>query len=543
MNHFNNMTINNYRFENIATGAVNATIASIVILDSEFKIFKERGFEFGSFNKLIMERNSFDNFPPHAIVGMSPFIHELSFIENEIETIHAKSLDFIGQANAAHKIIYKSNYYGEPCNCNITQWLAQALDTENGRKFENESFCTVNEFFARCFNEPEQNMLFIKFLHGVCNDDLSIHCEAYKSKVEGQAVEIKNPRFPHKSEEEDVGLSERNKKVIGIVIVTCVACVIIALVVSFIRCLRRRGYCMALKNMLDSSNSSCGSFCDRLCPCGRNSGTEDTPSISQVSVNEYSERHRLNEPHMREIIQESNIDDELVPTENKSIQTLPEELTRELLENLKEKLDSPDNYMEAREMIEHLYELTKMEESYHPNIPPNTPTLISVDENIYELPFQNTTPRVGRNKVKMVSVGTRTPSLDKLLPLSPYNRQPALMHEYFEPRDMTVHLYAEITNNDRERKNLLSNIPDVIAEQAVPRGPYLRAVRDKMILSPPTSPSYSMTSSIGSPRSYSSTRSDKSTTSNSSASKMANRPLPEKPAGLDPGEGTSFNQG
>ncbi|KAJ0183669.1 hypothetical protein K1T71_000092 [Dendrolimus kikuchii] len=538
-----NLNISRTRFENIATGAINATVASIVILDSEFKIFNERGFEFGSYNKLIMERNSFDNLPPHAIVAMSPSIHELTFIENEIETIHPQSLEFIGQAHAAHKITYKSNYYGQPCHCNITQCLAQGLSIESGTPYENESFCTVNEFFARCFNEPEQNMLFKKFLRGVCNEDLTVHCEAYKSTIEGHAVEIKNPRFPHKTEEEEEGLSDRDKKIIGIVVVTCLACVIIAMFVSFIRCLRRRGYCTALKNMLVSSNSSCGSFCERLCPCGRNSGTEDTPSISQVSVHEYSERHRLNEPCMREIIQESNLHDELVPTEDKTTQTLPEELTRELLENLREKLDSPVDYMEAREMIEHLYELTKMEESYHPNIPPNTPTLINVEENIYELPFQNTTPRVGKNKAQMVSVGTRTPSLDKLLPLSPYNRQPALAHEYFEPRDMAVHLYAEIANNDREKRTLLSNIPDVIAEQAVPRGPYLLAVREKMIMSPPTSPSYSITSSIGSPRSFCTTRSDRSTTSNSSSSKMANRPLPEKPAGTDPGEGTSFNQG
>lgn len=530
-----------FRFETVETGAINATVVAVVIVDSVFHTFNENGFELSSWNKLQIERNSFDELASNAIVAPGGSIHELIFVENEIEAMNPGSLGFIGQAYSKYtpNIVYKSNYFGQPCYCNISSWLAAGLGAVSSDPFESESYCTVNEFFARCFNVPEQNMILKKFSDNVCSDKPNIQCETYKSHELGVVPEIKNPRFPHKKENQG-GVSDRNKKVIGIVIVTALGCVIIVMFVSFIRWMRRRGYCVNFKNFIISSNSSCGALCDRLCVCGSNNGMDNARSISQLSVNEYSERHRLNEPRVQDTIQETRIPstfaEEVVETENKMTQTLPEELTKELLENLKEKLEDPENYVEAREMIEHLYELIKVEESCNNN----TPTLLNVEENIYDLPFQNTTPRIGKNKKQMISIGTRTPSLDKLTPLSPYNRQTALAHEYFEPKDFAVHLYAEIANSDKEKKGFLGAIPDVLAEQPVPRGPYLRAVREKMNSNSNISLAKSPNSTIGSPQLMSTIKSNKSTASNTS-NKMMNRPLPEKPIGaVDPGEGTSF---
>lgn len=402
------------------------------------------------------------------------------------------------------------------------------------RVIETESYCTVDEIFARCFNVPEQNIRLSQFMIKVCSDDKNdIKCEAYRSKKEGKIVEIKNPRFPHKHEN-DGGLSDRDKKVIGIVIVSALGCVVIVLFISLIRCMRRRGHCASIKNILLSCNSSCGSI------CGLNNGIDNARSISQLSVHEYSERHRLNEPRIHEMVQEIALpnyySEELVRVDDKTTQTMPEELTKELLENLKERLDNPENYDEAREMIEHLYELINVEESLSENAP--RPQI--VEENIYELPYQHTVPRIGRNKRRMISIGTKVPSLDKLLPLSPYNRQTALAHEYFQPKDFAVHLYAEIANCNRDRARL-GAIPDVLAEQPAPRGPYLRAVHEKMNAGstapgPSTRPAIAV---ISNPQHMSTIKSNKSTTSNSSA-KMLNRPLPEKPDEIqDPGEGTS----
>lgn len=534
-----NLRISQCRFDKVETSAISATIVSVIMLNNEFHKFKERGLEFLSLNTLQMEGNTFDDLPSNAIIAPGASIHDLIFSNNEIETIHPDCLGFIGQTIQSNTVVYKGNYYGIPCYCNITQVLDDALGVSDSEVYVSETYCTVEEFTARCFNVPDQNMLLKQFLTGMCEAD-PIKCQQYKSDTE-----IKNPRFPHKGTEEE-GLSGRNKKVIGIVIVTILGCILVALLISFIKWMRHKGYCVNVKNFLISSNSSCGTFCDRLCVCGRTNSLDNARSISQLSVNEYSERHRLNEPRRRDMIQETALPEtyveEPVYMDDKTTQTIPEELTKELLENLKLKLEDPENYVEAREMIEHLYELIKIDESC------NTNTRIQKrEENIYDLPFQNTTPRIGKNKKQMISVGTRTPSLDQLLPLSPYNRQTALAHEYFEPKDFAVHLYAEIANNDREKRNILGAIPDVVAEQVIPRGPYLRAVREKMSSASPTSPYHgsSKTTAGGSSAMnpmHLSIKSNKSNTSNSSG-KMLNRPLPEKPATLDPGEGPSNQHG
>lgn len=543
-----------FSFNIIETGAINATVASVRISECEFHTFYTKGFELSSWNKLYMGKTKFDAMPPNAIVAPPTAVNELFFVENEIESVDSSSLEFIGQTFASRyalNVVYKSNYFGVTCHCNISNWLAEAMGSKNGDPYESESYCTVDEFFARCFNVPEQNMLFNKFLGKVCGDNSNIECEKYKTKSQ-VPTEIKNPRFPHKREQES--LSDRDKKVIGIVIVTALGCVIIVMFVSLIRWMKRRGYCASIKNIMMSSNTSCGNICGRLCVCGRNTGIDNARSISRISINEYSERRRLNEPRVQETLVMQTIvpaaeADARTPMDDKTTQTLPEELTKELLENLKEKLEDPENYVEAREMIEHLYELIKVEENCNTNLP----VIAKVEENIYDLPFQNTAPRLGKNQKQMISVGTKAPSLDKLLPLSPYNRQTALAHEYFEPKDFAVHLYAEITNSDKEKRSLLGTIPDIV-EQLVPRGPYLRAVREK-ISSPTTSPAKSLSSPMHKPissptssrvtspvQSPSTIKSSKSTSSNSSG-KMMNRPLPEKPVNSDAGEGTSEAQG
>lgn len=508
-------------------------------MNSEFHVFREKGFELASWNNLQIENNSFDELPPNAIAAPAASIHKLIFNNNEIETMQPESLSFIGKA-ATRELEYSNNYYGTTCNCNISQWLAQALDVKESENYEAHSYCTVNEVLARCFNVHDQNMLVKKFLKEVCTKSSSIRCEQIKSKV-GNEIEIKNPRFPHKHKHEE--LSARNKKVIAIVIVSCLGCVLVAILFSLYKWWRRDTEgCASIKVMFISMNTACTSVCRRLCSCGPNVGIDNARSISQLSVHDYSERHRLNESRAQDSVQESSFQDQLiVPTTEKFTQTLPEELTKELLEHLKERLDNPENYVEAREMIEHLYELTKRSDE-DPTLVFST-TLSDGEENIYDLPYENTERRVGPNNKQVVSVGTRTPSLDKLMPLSPYQRQTALVHEYFEPRDLAVHLYAEIANNDKEKRTMLGVIPDIITDQPAPRGPYLQSILSPYSSSSSTPSKSSSSSSATSPETVISKRSNPL----NSSLKMRNRPLPEKPQGefsrADTGEGTSLKLG
>ncbi|XP_049961879.1 uncharacterized protein LOC126481959 [Schistocerca serialis cubense] len=113
-------------------------------------------------------------------------------------------------------------------------------------------------------------------------------------------------------------------------------------------------------------------------------------------------------------------DDALLPAEDKWTQTLPEELTQELLQTLRDKLDDPDNYSEARDMIEHLYDLIKVEES-----------------GAEERETGEVIRRSARGATR--STGTRAPS-------PPVGAAVRVCGEYLEPRDRSPdqHLYAEL---------------------------------------------------------------------------------------------------
>lgn len=551
------ITIYNYkcfRFIEVESGAMNVTVANINIAYSTFFNFAESGFVLGAWTRMFMRGNSFDELPANAIIAPNFSPTELVFAENDIEKIGFNSLGFIGkiQRYAPNHIKYMKNFYGQSCNCNISSWLSNVLYADSGTPFHTQSYCTLDEFFARCFNVPEQNMLVSKFLARVCNDENAIRCESYKIENEG-TPEIKNPRFPHKKESEL--LSEREKKIITIVIVTVLGCFCTAALISFIKYSHRKGYFGIAKNFLLATLRSCKNFCCGVWTCGTSRDVDDSRDFCQFNTfEEYLERVHLNENRM-DMMQETAIPnlytEQEVVLEDKAVQTLPGELTKELLENLRDRLDDPNNYKEARATIEHLYELLKDEDTCHFNTPVHSYT----EENIYEVPIVVTLPRLGRNKKPVVSVGTST-HWDELTPLSPYNRTTALVHEYIEPKDlkdMTAHLYAEINSNTehhRGKQHAVSAAADVM-----PRGPYLKAVREKISTSPSTSQISSPTgrsiSSVqdstsssdpivntASPEHISTIKSDKSVTSDGSG-RMINRPLPKKPTTADPGEGPS----
>lgn len=491
----------------------------------------ERGIEISSWNFLQMQNNSFDELPANAIVSTAASSHNLIFSNNEIETMHPKSLSFIGDAANAH-IEYENNYFGQNCHCNINHWLAQALNVKDAKNFETHSYCTVNRFFAVCYNAPDLNMPVRKFLTKVCNKPVEIECERLKTKsFEMGGGGEKNPRFPHKYKYE---LSERNKKVIGIVIVSCLGCVAVVALFSFFKWWKRHtGGWASIKAIFISFKTMCLSVCRRICACRRNEGIDNARPIIELNVNEYSERRRLNETRANDAMHESNFQNSFtVLNEDRFTQTLPEELTKELLDQLNERLDNPENYLEAREMIEHLYEIIKRADE----APPTVLDTINHEENIYNVPFQNTTRPIRSNITEMTSIGTSVPSLNKLTPLSPSYRRTLLSGHYYEPRDLAVHLYAEIANSDRPKT---LTIPDVLLEQAHSTSTFFSSM-----ISPYSSDSVP---SMETESPLLTTDIPLNSISTSSSSKMMNRPLPEKPQGqfsrADQGEGPSLSLG
>jgi hypothetical protein len=248
----------------------------------------------------------------------------------------------------------------------------------------------------------------------------------------------------------------------------------------------------------------------------RNS-SDKCQSKTKMFTNDYSELNKNLKIEMSDITLDSQIHGEHIYV-NKATQTLPEELTQELLQNLRFKLEDPNEYCLARDMIEHLYDLIKIEESCNNNVYSTRPdnhymasVIADPTDNIYDeieirpnradtstssskhpkyrsqfdfgqsrsnvlstfqrnmsSPDRTLSPSIIKNKKKFVSVGTRVPSPDKLLPYDfPNIRTVTLLDEYQMPRDnKSSYIYSELISSSpgkpQEPRDQLKLLDDAI---------------------------------------------------------------------------------
>eukprot|EP00102_Acyrthosiphon_pisum_P007590 XP_003242829.1 PREDICTED: uncharacterized protein LOC100572035 [Acyrthosiphon pisum] len=183
--------------------------------------------------------------------------------------------------------------------------------------------------------------------------------------------------------------------------------------VSAVTWLNARGYFIKLRSLLTPNGSGGGGG-----GAGTACRTISAHSLSRMSVHEYTELQRLklgggvgggcgsDVGAMRVIVYQ-----------DKGTQTLPEELTHEMLQNLRDKLDDPDDYAEARGIIEHLYDLIRVEETCCGDSGVGGGWYSAGGEGLDDMTSTVTTKAVaaadGRPR-DVKSVGTGAPSLDRL---------------------------------------------------------------------------------------------------------------------------------
>nr|CAD7453703.1 unnamed protein product [Timema tahoe] len=425
----NNLTVHHSRISDVMGGAVNITVASARLTDNIFDNIRTGGVTLKNWNRVRIDDNTFrslehDPFiiPFQRLSGVQSY--ELSFSANEILDFGPGALRFTAELSSssvpALSVRLLNNRFSKPCRCDLVSWVREVVVGERGSSDElyNSSFCAVDALLARCFKVPEGQISMRNFTELVCGSEEAIVCEERSRK---------DPVFMDGSLGDSFESElDKEKKVLGLIFATVVCCILVILLVTTALWLRREGYLARARMMLLPLMS-------RLC---REGGLVTATSVTRLSMREYAE-----------LQQDQQLRTETTACEDRWTQTLPEELTQELLQSLREKLDDPEKYSEARDMIEHLYDLIKVEESCHNN---NTPSTSRVDpgeerdENLYDVIL----PVLGPRKATC-SVGTRAPSPDKLLPVASYAEQrrrvPTLMTEYLEPRDHEHHVYTELT--------------------------------------------------------------------------------------------------
>lgn len=549
---------------------MNITVAKATFSNNVFEKILSQGFVLKYWNRIVMIDNTFQwleadamNMPFESLPGVTTY--EFSFAGNEVDKFDPGALRFAVEAiegGAGIRTRLTDNRFTQICHCNLISWMKKMVKSEKEALYEifNTSSCTVDSVLARCFNVPQGFVNMRNYTELVCGSGEVIVCEEV-SQGESAVSVVRNSST-------DNSEVDHEKKVLGLIFIVVVCAMTIILVITGILWLRRNGYCLQARIILLPTTMSCLTMFSTFFQGIGTRGLVTARSISRLSMHEYTELQQQQKQRQGLlVITDDNIsegENELVPCEDKWTQTLPEELTQELLQSLREKLDDPENYSEARDMIEHLYDLIKVEESCNNNNMPSTSRNIEEyddeDDNLYDVIQAPSPPlprlRQDRSRKTTCSVGTRAPSPDKLLPYAQVrrNRQPAVVCEYVEPQDREQHLYTELPGGGGAT-TLPATRPGTNKAPARPLS-FLRALGENILprvsatiggrvqqqpvsllceYTEPTDTAVHVYTEVP------------ATSTIKCSSKMANRPLPTKPdqdkvaskEEDDPGEGTS----
>ncbi|OXU28687.1 hypothetical protein TSAR_014609 [Trichomalopsis sarcophagae] len=456
----NNLTIQYSRLNDVEPGAIDITVATVTFNNNEFHKLRRNSIIFHQWNRVVIDNNAFRYLEADAInavtsdMGKAPNL-EFSFSNNHIHEAEPNSLTFVENSQSVAAARVGSNYFKRTCNCNLEDWVRERVGSNSSVSWiMDSSYCMVDKLLRNCFNLPEGYLGMRNYTQTICSKTNRINCTNPPAKPEPSVSppSVGPHQYPRHKGYFDVEMSdpdqlEHEKRIIVIVCVVAVFSLVVVILASGILYMRRRGVCPKLTSGPHFSNSW-------FSPANGMTAATSARSISRLSVHEYAGL----QPETRildvEAHQDATEEDEgaagggaYAYTENKATQTLPEELTEEYLKELRESLNDPENYSYARDMIEHLYDLIKVEESCNNN---NNDRRPSEDGNAYDIirPKQKKT-RAGPRQPS-VNVGTKAPSLEKLLP-SLVSPRPQIT-EYSEPRDQRIidqnHLYAELPGDE-----------------------------------------------------------------------------------------------
>ncbi|XP_076687366.1 uncharacterized protein LOC143379006 [Andrena cerasifolii] len=453
-----NLTIQYSRLSEVETGAINISAATVTFKNNEFQNLQQGAIILHQWNHIAIDDNVFDDLETDAITAevdaTSAPNFEFSFTGNRIQKARPGSLKFAAISQQVNTARVGNNYFAQKCSCNLDKWIREVTGKNSSVSWMmDSSYCEVDQLLDRCFNLPQGYMSMRNFTKIICTAGDHINCEKPSAKLEPSVSppSVGPHIYPRHKGYIDLEMSDseqlqREKRIIVVICVVAVFIVLVVILSSGILYMRRSGVCPKL------TSGHLMNLASWLSPSSGMTAATSARSISRLSVHEYAglqpETRILEVETQPEAAGQDEEDVEgLYPyTENKATQTLPEELTEEYLRDLKERLNDPDNYNQARDMIEHLYDLIKVEESCNNN---NDRQPSGRDENAYDMIRPKQRKFRGPPK-SCASVGTKAPSLEKLLPSAIQVRPP--LTEYTEPRDQRTneqnHLYAELSGDE-----------------------------------------------------------------------------------------------
>lgn len=347
--------------------------------------------------------------------------HKFTFRSNEIYNVHPGAFSFLQEIDGIDGFNFQNNSFNDTCTCTMYEWFESLLNGTNVGYMINSSFCRVIDFLSKCYQLGEGLINMQNFTELVCGNN-NITCEPYngETKLLDTTAIIFLDETPEPS---------RNGVFIVIIISVITTLVIIVgiAVVLLIKggiWLKRKGYCMHFRNMQYNPNDA---------------SNEDEGAM--VNEDHYQQQHNHVQNQHHEIQNQ--------PQEDRN--DFPDELTSELLQELRRKLENPETEEEAREMIEKLYEMYVIDDGYTNNNRHEEAHLYEELGNLQQTTTNNDNfnseliPNGAINFLKYIEEKFNNTN-DDVNDEEDVPKRPALVTLYSEPKDAAVHLYSELNN-------------------------------------------------------------------------------------------------
>ncbi|CAG7827586.1 unnamed protein product [Allacma fusca] len=393
-----------------------------------------------------MEENSINALIGHSLFEESHFYRvqsngltikewtSLSFINNTFHRVNNSAIDLTQRSDAAVTAVIKGNVWLEPepnfiitgqvdsviasvenntftevCECGKTftpmvtiegskQWFVKEL-LRNSR-------CPISEKATECL---ERNDTFLYF------DELDLLCDAFPCMKGLQPMsEIFPPQLPDRL------------RILAIFIGTLAGAIVVSLLITMcVYMLRRQP--TTKRNETSDITKSFG-------------GPQDFADV----VYQISQAPPL---RPRSTLFED------VEMEDKGVQTMPNELSTDVLEGLREKLSRPDSFWDAKETIDHLYGLIQVREQSSNNTLSSPPDVTMCNTTGTPTHKYSTTFLPSNHDRKLTSASlSHNPTNNSRYAAIRQKPKTATLCEYRDPSDSQVHIYSELNHQPSQQR-------------------------------------------------------------------------------------------
>lgn len=390
-----------FRITDIQTGAINSTVANTVVTDNEIEYFRTAAFSLNAWNKININSNYIKYLHTDFIEApLNPDIIEFTFTDNVLYHVDSGTFSIASHINKV--LVFDNNFFNETCHCDIRTWLESVFDSKNVDYVMDTSYCIVTGVLSRCFQIKVGLINMQNFTELVCKEGDTIVCEPYVGDV--KVIDTTSKMLFDDSNTPNSGLILG--LTLGALLIIAISGTIVILLIRGGLWLKRKGY---FRNIRYSHNESSNDEENTIVTVDRNTDKLD----------------------------------------------VPEELTPELLQTLRERLEDPLTHNEAREMIEKLYDMFIVDESYTNNNRQDDEAHLYEELGNLQMQRQRESgsqetldnPDGAMDFLRLIEERFNFQSQEHLEP------KPALVGDYSEPTDAAVHLYSELRQNKNDNES------------------------------------------------------------------------------------------